>query len=511
MQDYPWWNASQVALMKEARAFTTEVLIPIAEKCAHKLEYPWEAIRRIAEKGWFGATVPKKYGGHQEEWGVTGAAILCEEISRAGEAANGLITTLIGATTQILHDGSEEQKQKWLPKLAAGELFGCITMTEPYEGSDVAEIETTAVREGDFYIINGKKRFQTSAGAADLYMTYVKTDMNPEARKRYRHLTGMIIEKGTPGFTVERVNRLIGMDGVYNCFLNYDNVRVPAANIIGGEGDGWNVMMRGLNVERALGAACYLGGMREAIRYARQHLERRVQFGQPTGAIATNQFKLADMYSGYELSRLVIYYVAHAADLGREVPLESGLAKLYASETSFSIASEAIQCMGGNGVMDIYPVERILRDARLNLIAAGTSEVLRLLIYRMGTRLFAEDLQPPARAMDEELNVPLPLGKLPPPKAVTSESDVLQVLAENYRVNPGLHMTLADMKLFLAAPDDVLAQYLSALEERDLVALLRNRKGEVELVKATFAGLKEAHPSEYYRQIPSWVLPEDMF
>ena len=511
MQDYPWWNDTQKQLMKDAQKFTDEFLLPVGEKCVYKKEYPWEAIREVAKKGWLGATIPKKYGGHQEEWGVTGGCILIEETSRAGVISSAITTTLIGATHQIVHDGNEEQKQRWLPRIASGELMGCITMTEPYAGSDVAAIETTAVREGDSYIVNGIKRFQTNAAAADLYMTYVKTSSDPQKIKAYGHLTGMIIEKGMPGFTIERVNDWMGSAGMYNCYLRFDNVRVPLKNIIGAEGRGWWVMMSGLNVERTMSAAGYLGGMREAMRYAKQHLERRVQFGQPTGAFLTNQFKLADMYSKLQLARLLIYYAAYCADLGRDVPIEAGLSKLYGSEAAFEIANEAIQCMGGNGAMQIYPVERYLRDAKLGQIAAGTSEVLRLLIYRMGNRYFAEDLKAPVRVIDEELRLPLPVGKLPQPRPARNEGDVLRVLAENYRVNPGLHMTLADIKQFLEVSNETLLKYLTALEEKGVVSQLKNRKGEVELVKATLTGIKEANPADYYKHIPSWVLPKDIF
>jgi len=184
MQDFPWWNETQRQLMGDARKFTDEVLIPIGEKCVQKKEYPWEAVKEIAKKGWFGATIPKKYGGHQEEWGVTGACILLEEISRAGIMSSILGTTLFGATHQIIHDGTNEQKQRWLPKIAQGDLMGCITMTEPYAGSDVAAIESTGVWDGDDYIVNGLKRFQTSAGPADLYMTYVKTSDVDRGRLR---------------------------------------------------------------------------------------------------------------------------------------------------------------------------------------------------------------------------------------------------------------------------------------------------------------------------------------
>ncbi|MCK9276052.1 MAG: acyl-CoA/acyl-ACP dehydrogenase [Syntrophales bacterium] len=511
MQDYPWWTDVQRELAKDAQKFTDEVLIPIGEKAVIKKEYPWEGVKAIAKKGWLGATIPSKYGGKQEEWGVTGACIVTEEASRAGAISAALSTALIGATHQILHDGTEEQKQRWLPKLATGELLGCITMTEPYVGSDIAAIETTGRREGNYYIVNGIKRFQTNAAAADLYMTYVKTSEDQDDRKKYRHLTGMILEKGMPGFSVERVNDWAGSEGMYNCYLRFDDVKVPIENVIGKEGEGWKVMMSGLNIERALGGASPLGLMRESIRYTKQHLERRVQSGRPTGTIATNHSKLADMYAKYQLCRLLVYYCAYCADLNREVPIEAALAKLYASEVALEVALDGIQCMGGNGLMKIYPVERYMRDAKLNQIAAGTSEVLRLLIYRMGSRVLAEDLKPHVRAFDEELGCPLPVGTPPAPKAPANERDVLKVLAEEYRINPGLSMTIEDMKIYLQCSDEDLMNYIQALEEKKLCQTWRNSRGQVELVRATLEGIKEANPPEYYKHIPSWVFPDDVF
>jgi len=511
MLDFPWWNDAQRALMTEANQFVDEKLIPLAEKSMQKREFPWAAVNEVKKKGWFGATIPEKYGGHQKEWGVTGAAILSEATGRAGSLVSTYSSSIIGATQQILHDGTDEQRERWLPKLARGDLLGCITMTEPYAGSDIAEIETTAVREGDYYIVNGIKRFQTSAAAADLYMSYFKTSNDPADRKAYKHLTGMIVEKGAPGFSVERVNTWMGSEGMYNCYLRFDQAKVPVENVIGGQGNGWKVMMRGLNVERVLTAAGPLGGMREAIRYARQHLERRVQFRQTTGAIPVNQFKMADLYSQYQLARLLIYYTAYCADLGVEVPIEAALSKLYAAEAGLAVALEAIQCMGGNGVMKIYPVERIMRDMKLNQIAAGTSEIQRLLIYRMASRQYAETLRPPVRMIDDELGIPLPIGPAPEPRKVEDEMDVLRVLAENYRVNPGLHMTIPDIKQFLDISDEDLLKYLDALEEKGLASQWQNRKGQVELVKATLAGIQAANPPEYYRHIPDWVSEKDVF
>jgi hypothetical protein len=282
-------------------------------------------------------------------------------------------------------------------------------------------------------------------------------------------------------------------------------------NVIGGEGAGWLVMMHGLNMERSLGAAGPLGALREAIRYARMHLERRVQFGMTTGSIPVNQMKLADMYSKYQMARLLIYYSAYCSDLGLEVPIEAALCKLFISEAGFEVAVEAIQCMGGNGVMKIYPVERIMREMKLYQIAAGTSEVLRLLIYRMGNGLFAKGLEAPMRMIDPELNLPLPVGTPPQRQSAVDETAVLRLLAENYRVNPGLHMTIRDMKKFLDISDEALNGHLKGLEDKGYAALYMNKKGQVELVKPTLEGVRQANPPEYYRHIPDWVKPEDVF
>ncbi|MBW2673376.1 MAG: acyl-CoA/acyl-ACP dehydrogenase, partial [Deltaproteobacteria bacterium] len=169
MDIYPWWTEAQIKLAEDAKKFTDEVLMPIGMRSTLTNTFSWEAIKLMADEGWFGALVPKEYGGHFEEWGVTGAAILNEEAARAGMAGP-LGTTMFGSATQLLHNGNDAQKEKWLRPMAKGELLGCIVMTEPYAGSDIASIESTAVCDGDDYIINGKKRFQTTIAAADLYL-----------------------------------------------------------------------------------------------------------------------------------------------------------------------------------------------------------------------------------------------------------------------------------------------------------------------------------------------------
>jgi hypothetical protein len=339
----------------------------------------------------------------------------------------------------------------------------------------------------------------------------VKTSERPEDVAKYRHLTAVVIEKGTPGFTIERVNDLMGLDGIYNCYLNFDNAKVPVANRLGEEGAGWLVMMSGLNVERICGAAGPLGAMRETLRYTVQHLQRRVQFGRPTGDMPTNQFKVADMIWRLQLARLLTYYAAYCADLGKETPLEAAIAKMFNTDSGLQTAIEAIQCMGGNGVTRLYPVERLFRDAKLSQIAAGTSEVLKLLIYRQGLRNLMPDLKVPIRVIDDELKVPMPVGKAPSRKAVSSGDDVLKMLAEDYRVNPGLHMTMEDLKERLDIGDDELNKHLLSLEEKEMASLLRDRRGAIALARATYKGLAQANPPEYYRYVPAWVDRKDIF
>jgi len=508
METFPWWSKAQIELAEDAKKFTDEVLIPIGERDALLKRHSRECLAEMAKKGWFGALIPKEYGGHAEEWGVTGAAIVTEEASRAGQAWGGLGTTMFGSATQIIHNGNKEQKKKWLPRIAKGELIGAITMTEPYAGSDIAGIESTAVLNGDYYLVNGKKRFQTVAAAADIYMCYFLTSDKPEDRSRYTHLSAFVVEKGSEGFHIEKFNDTMGYDGLYNCYLTFDNAKVPVFNRLGSEGEGWKIMMSGLNVERILNASPAMGPMRECIRYTQQHLERRVQFGQPTGAIATNQFKLADMIWKLYLSRLVVYYSAYCADLGKQVPVEAAICKMFASDSTMQTALEAVQCMGGNGIMKIYPVERLFRDAKHAQIAAGTSEVLKLLIYRQGTKNMKDDLKVPPRAIDPKLGVPLPLGKAPAKKAVKSEEDVLKVLAEYYRTDPGLHMTMEDIKEWLDISDADLVKYLEALEKQGLAGCYRTKKG-IGMARITLKGIQKANPPEYYKYIPSWLVDKE--
>ncbi len=511
MEQYPWWKDSQKKLAEEAKKFTDEVLIPLAERSAWQKKYPWEGVKEMGKKGWFGAQIPSQYGGKAEDWGVTGAAIVLEEAGRAGSLAIPLGPTMFGGVHQIIHDGTEEQRQRWLPDIASGKRLGVIVMTEPYFGSDIASLETSIIRDGDFYIVNGRKRFQTNLAAGDIYMTYVRSSHKAEDVAKYRHLTALVIEKGTPGFHVEKVNELMGYDGAYNGYLIFKDAKVPVANRLGQEGDGWRVMMSGLNVERVLNAAPGLGAIRECLRYALQHAQRRIQFGMPSSEMETNQFKIADMIWKLKMARLLTYYAAYCFDIGQDVPLEAAISKMFTMDEGLNIAAQAIQIMGGDGATRFYPVERIMRDMKINQIAAGTSEILRVVIYRMGLRSMMSDLKPIPKAIDEVLRVPMPLSQPRSKIKASGDSDVLKILAEEYRINPGLYMTMDDLKESLDVTDDDLGKYLAGLEDKGLASLYRDKRNRVTMARVSYKGLDEANPPEYYQYFPKWIDPADMF
>lgn len=515
MEKFPWWNEAQKALADEVDAFSDEIT-PKVQELVWKREFPWEIIREVGKRGWFGAVIPEEYGGKKSEWGYTGCCIILEYLSRAGvSVACPYLLTMCGGTHQIEDFSPPEKKEEWLPKIAKGELLGAVGLTEPYVGSDAASVETVARREGDEYVITGKKRFITSGLAADIYVVYARTSDDPKDIAKYRHITAFIVERGREGFHVEKVNELIGFDNLYNAYLDLDEVRVPVENRLGEEGEGWRVMMSGLNFERTMAAASMLGVMREALRYAVFHSERRIQFGQPTINIGVNQFKIADMVWIFNTARLLTYYTAYVLDLGGTAAAEAATAKMFTTDFGMKMFLDAVQVMGGDGVTRFYPVESYIRDTKILQIAAGTNEIMKLLIFNQGLRALRKYIPPPVRKVHPELRVPITVafGSLrdEEKKKVESEEDVLKALAENYKVNPGLAMTLDDMKGVLAADDETLIKMLTALEEKKLVKTFKDRKGRIKLARITLEGLRKTLTLEECKWIPSWVLEKDIF
>jgi len=508
METYPWWNDKQRRLAEDTKKFADKNLSR-GEEIAWTKEFPADLIKEVADRGWFGALIPEKYGGI--DTGVTGCCIVAEELSRVCSAlACAYSVTMFGGLEQLLKFGNEEQKQRWAPQVAKGKL-GAICITEPSIGSDAAGIETTATLEDSVYVLNGKKRFISNAGVADIYLVYAKTSERPEDRAKYAHLSAFIVEKGTKGFTVERINELGGWVGLPNGFLSFDDARVHVESRLGAEGDGWKVLVDGLNFERNLFAAGMLGPMREAIKYAVGHAQRRLQFGEPTIEFEVNQFKIADMLAQLRTARLLTYYSAYLMDLKLNAVMEATLTKLYTSEGYERLVIDAQQVMGGDGWTRFYPLETFMRDAKVNQLGAGTSEVMRINLYRQGIRAMADELKMPHRHIHPKLGVPISTLK---PEVVeeVNEKTLLTVLAEDYRVNPGLYMSRTDMKDRLAGVgDEQLNQLLAALETKGLVKTYKDRRGNISLAKATYNGLKQAKPPEFYQWYPDWINKDLLF
>lgn len=506
MESFTWWSEEHKALGEEVAKFVDKAM-PRAEEVFWERQFPRDIIESIAQEGYFGAGVPKEYGGMG--LGATGACIVIEEISRMPGVGWIFGAAMLGGWHQVIDFGSEEQKKRFLPRMAKGEL-GAVAMTEPFVGTDVASIETTAKRQGDKYIINGKKRFVTGTGAAGRYMLYARTSDDPEDIRRHRNLSGFIVEEGMPGFSVEKINEVMGFDNVPNGYLNLTDVPVPVANRIGEEGEGWRVMVMALNYERALISAQVLGSMREALRAVISYGRRRVQFGRPTIDIPTNQFKVADMMAKLKLARLSTYYATHRLDEGLDAAVDCSICKVYGTDVAVEVGVEAIQVMGGDGTTKFYPLQRILNESKVAQIAGGTNEAIKLTIYRMGLKAMADDFRMPRRVRHDKLGVPMTSADKPTKRSKIDEDSLLAVLAEDYRVNPGLYMSLEDIKESFAVSDAELEKTLLSLETKELVRL--HRQGEkITLAKATYEGLKKANPPEHYRWFPPWVKDEDIF
>jgi len=506
MESFHWWSEEHRNLAKEVKEFVDE-LMPRAEEAWWKREIARDIYDKIAQRGYFGVAVPKAYGGMG--LGATGASIMMEAMGQLPGIFYVFGGSMMGGLHQIMEFGSQEQKKRFLSRMAKGEL-GVISITEPFVGTDASAIETIAKRDGNKYLISGKKRFNTGVGVAHRYMLYARTSDDPGQVARYQHLTGFIVEKGMPGFSVEKVNEVLGYDTTPNGCLNLDEVPVPIENRIGKEGEGWRVMTIGLNFERTIIAASLLGMFRTAISAVVGYGRRRIQFGKPTTDFVNNQFKIADLITKLKLSRLVTYYAAYLFDSGQDPSIEASICKVYNTDMCMEAMVDAIQVMGGDGVTKFYPLERLFREAKTNQIAGGTSEAIKLVIYRMGLRQMENDLEWPHRMIHPDLGVPVSIGGKPIKQSQIDEEKLLKVLAEDYRINPGLHMSRGDIKDLFDVEDKKLDELLTSLEQKKWVKLYRGKKG-IELAKATYEGLKKANPPEYYQWYPSWVKKENIF
>jgi isovaleryl-CoA dehydrogenase len=369
-------------LRASVRGFTADEIAPIAAEIDRTNEFPRQLWPKLGALGLHGITVEEEYGG--SGLGYLEHCIAMEELSR-GSASVGLS---YGAhsnlcVNQIRRNGSDAQKRRYLPKLISGEHVGALAMSEPGAGSDVVSMKLRADRKGDRYLLNGTKFWITNGPCADVLVVYAKTD--PAAGPR--GITAFLVEKGLKGFSTAQKLDKLGMRGSDTGELIFQDCEVPAENVLGEVGRGVNVLMSGLDYERAVLAAGPLGIMQAAMDVVVPYVHQRKQFGQPIGEFQLVQGKLADMYTTMNACKAYVYAVAKACDRGETARKDAAGAILYAAEKATLIALDAVQLLGGNGYINDYPTGRLLRDAKLYEIGAGTSEIRRWLI---GRELFAE-------------------------------------------------------------------------------------------------------------------------
>ncbi|HLI13267.1 MAG TPA: isovaleryl-CoA dehydrogenase [Alphaproteobacteria bacterium] len=364
-------------LRETVRSFAADQIAPRAAEIDRSNLFPRALWPELGRLGLLGITVEEEFGG--SGMGYLEHCVAMEEISRASASVGlsyGAHSNL--CVNQIRRNGTPEQKRRYLPKLISGEHVGALAMSEPGAGSDVVGMKLRAERKGDRYVLNGNKMWITNGPVADTLVVYAKTD--PQAGPR--GITAFLVEKGFKGFSTHQKLDKLGMRGSDTCELVFQDCEVPAENVLGAPGKGVNVLMSGLDYERAVLAAGPLGIMQACMDVVMPYVHERTQFGQPIGAFQLVQGKLADMYTTMNACKAYVYAVAKACDRGQTTRKDAAGAILYAAEKATQVALDAIQLLGGNGYINDYPTGRLLRDAKLYEIGAGTSEIRRWLIGR---------------------------------------------------------------------------------------------------------------------------------
>ena len=370
------FTEEQEMMRKMVRDFAQTEIAPFVEKMEQG-DFPREILRKMGGLGLMGIPIPEKYGGSEMDF--TSYIIAIHELSRISATVGVILSvhTSVG-TNPILYFGTEEQKQKYIPKLASGEYLGAFCLTEPSAGSDAGSLKSRAVKDGDHYVINGSKVFITNAGEADVYIVFAST--NPELGSK--GISAFIVEKDTPGLVFGKDEHKMGLHGSRTLQLTFEDMRVPAENLLGNEGEGFKIAMANLDAGR-IGIASQARGIAEAaFEAAASYAKERVQFGKPIAAQQGVGFKLADMATGVEAAKLLIYRAADMRQRGIKCGLEASMAKLFASKTAVDVTTEAIQVFGGYGYTEDYPVERYFRDAKITEIYEGTSEIQRIVISK---------------------------------------------------------------------------------------------------------------------------------
>ena len=367
----------QRMILSTVRDIARERLKPRAAEIDEKQEFPWDAVRIFTENGLLTPLLPEEYGGIGA--GYLTFSLILEEISRVCASSALVLIAQADGMLPILYGGDEDLKKTFLPGLAAGKL-AAFAATEPGAGSDVLSMRTRAVRRGDAYVLNGQKCFITNGSVADVLSVYAYTD----PAKKSKGISAFVVEKGARGLVYGKNENKMGMRGSVNSELFFEDLELSAKNRIGREGDGFSNMMAALNTSRLFAASQAVGlaqgAMDEAVRYAGQ----RVQFGSPISRIQAVQFMIADMAAGIEAARLLTYQAARCLDRKntRRGTKFCAMAKFLASDTAMKVTTDAVQVMGGYGYMKDYPVERMMRDAKLIQIYTGTNQIMRMVTAR---------------------------------------------------------------------------------------------------------------------------------
>jgi alkylation response protein AidB-like acyl-CoA dehydrogenase len=370
------FNHDQLMMQKMVRDFVQEEIVPQAVITDETHEFPLKTIRKMGKLGLMGISIPKEYGGGGADF--LSYILAIEEIAKGCASTAVIMVHTSVESFPILYFGTEEQKQKYLPKLAKGQFIGAFALTEANAGSDASSLQTTAVRRGDHYILNGKKRFISNAGYADVYLVIASTDRNRGAHG----VTAFLVDKDTPGFMVGKREEKMGLNGSATCELIFEDAYVSAENLLGEEGQGFKVAMSLLDGGRIGIGAQALGIAEAALEAALAYSQERVQFKQVIGNFQGIQFMLADMATQIEASKLLVYQAASLRMDGHSYSKEASMAKMFASDTAVKVTADAVQIFGGYGYCKEYKVERYMRDAKITQIYEGTNQIQRILIAK---------------------------------------------------------------------------------------------------------------------------------
>jgi alkylation response protein AidB-like acyl-CoA dehydrogenase len=366
----------QAEIRDMVRRFAEQEMAPYAEMWDEQHHFPREAYQRIGELGLMGMTTPEAYGG--TALSRLSAAIAYEELAKGDMATAVAISVHNMVTSSIARFSNEEQRKRWVPKLASGEWLGGFSLSESASGSDAASLQCRAERDGDAYVLNGTKMWVTSGGEAQLYLLFARTS----AGRTAHGVSAFVIEKDTPGFTFGKTERKMGLHSSPTRELIFDNCRIPITDRLSEEGQGFKIALSSLDSGRVNIGAVAVGVAQAAFDVACQYAREREQFGHPIGSFQGVQFMLADMAMKIEASRLLVYEAASKMDAGQNASMAAAMAKCFATDTAMEVTTNAVQVLGGAGYVRDYPVERYMRDVKVAQIFEGTNQIQRVVIAR---------------------------------------------------------------------------------------------------------------------------------